>query len=686
LAKLLDDSNARQQQMPDNPEASRGRSTAITTPQQSDFATRTGSVLGTLAYMPPEQADGAIHKLDARSDVFGLGAILCQILTGQPPYRSSDANELFQLAQRGDVAVAFAALDSCGADPELVTLCKRCLALNQKDRPMDGREVAIEVARFRRAAEERARQAELELALAIVREREQRNRRRLWFGLAASLLVGMITSLGFALWAEYTRRQAVEANTLAQRQLNQIEKDAQLIAGIFSDVDLDELEEEGKPLKLVFADRFEKVAHELDTEAVGDPLILAKLQTTLGNSLLSFGRPKLASILLEKALTVRMQGLGTNHPDTLLTMNSLATAYKDDHQYEKAIPLFEETLKRTQTKLGRNHPDVLTLMNNLAQVYQEVGKLDRAIPLHEETLRLRQENLGRENRHTLFSMSNLALAYHVSGRLHYALPLSEECLRLRSQMLGRQHPKTLTSINNLAGLYKDLKRFDEAVKLYTEALELREKMLGSHHPLTLTTKHNLASAYYFFGKPEKALPHFEEVYRLRKASLKAEHPDNVNSLLCLIWVYLECQRADDATPLIKEYVTLLRQQYGAESSQFAAETTVLARMLLQAGKSAEAEAYLRECLAIRQKLQPDAWSTFYTQSLLGEALLGQKQYVEAESLLLSGYAGMKERTLSIPPQSKHRLTEALDRLITLYTAIDKPDQAKKWQAEKEKLP
>ena len=98
----------------------------------------------------------------------------------------------------------------------------------------------------------------------------------------------------------------------------------------------------------------------------------------------------------------------------------------------------------------------------------------------------------------------------------------------------------------------------------------------------------------------------------------------------------------------------------------------------------EAEPLLRECLATREKMYLDLWTTFNTQSLLGGALLGQKKYAEAEPLLLKGYEGMKQREKSIPASSRIRLSQALDRLIELFTATNKPDEVKKWQAERAK--
>ena len=104
-------------------------------------------------------------------------------------------------------------------------------------------------------------------------------------------------------------------------------------------------------------------------------------------------------------------------------------------------------------------------------------------------------------------------------------------------------------------------------------------------------------------------------------------------------------------------------------------------MLLLEKKPAEAELKLRECLTIRQKIQPDDWTTFDTKSMLGEALLDQKKFADAEPLLVSGYEGMKQREDAIPPQDKPRLTKALERLVRLYDAWGKKDEAMRWRKE-----
>ena len=113
---------------------------------------------------------------------------------------------------------------------------------------------------------------------------------------------------------------------------------------------------------------------------------------------------------------------------------------------------------------------------------------------------------------------------------------------------------------------------------------------------------------------------------------------------------------------------------------------VIGQLLTDEGDYGGAVPLLRECLALREKTQPDIWQTFNTHSLLGGALLGQKKYADAEPLLLKGYKGLRQREKTIPPQGLVRLPEALDRLVEQYTATDKPDDVKKWRAERARYP
>lgn len=227
LAKLLTSKDRPEETLEDE-------RTEIRTLRDADSATQAGSVLGTPAFMSPEQAGGEIGKVDERSDVFGLGAMLCAILTGKPPYVAANSDDVRLMAIRGETADAIARLEKSGTDIELIAICKHCLTVDREARPKDANEIAIAVTEHLVAAEERARRAELDQ----VRSQEQRRRRRMQFTLAGSFiglfLVAGVSVLLATLWkrAESDRHSAELARGEAELARGEAEsaRDAEQLA------------------------------------------------------------------------------------------------------------------------------------------------------------------------------------------------------------------------------------------------------------------------------------------------------------------------------------------------------------------------------------------------------------------------------------------------------------------------
>jgi WD40 repeat protein len=188
--------------------------------------TLAGSVMGTPAFMSPEQAAGEIDKLDERADVFGLGAVLCVILTGQPPFVADSGEAVRLMAVRGELSGAFTRLDGCGVDAELVGLCKRCLSADRDRRPRHAGEVAGAVSGYLAGVEERAQRAELDRARTEVRHAEERKRRKVQLVLAGAVVMLLLVS-GFgagltSLWQTAERaRSAAESARDGEEQAKQ---------------------------------------------------------------------------------------------------------------------------------------------------------------------------------------------------------------------------------------------------------------------------------------------------------------------------------------------------------------------------------------------------------------------------------------------------------------------------------
>jgi serine/threonine-protein kinase len=175
------------------------------------LSSQAGDVLGTPAYMAPEQARGEVDLLDERCDVFGLGAMLCVLLTGQPPYRSGSRGEVQARAARGDVDEALARLEASAADAELVQLARRCLAPKRDDRPRHAGEVAQALGAYLAGVQERLREAERQRAAAEARAEGERRARRLLLGLAAALLL-LVVGAGSGAWVLQQHRAAALAH------------------------------------------------------------------------------------------------------------------------------------------------------------------------------------------------------------------------------------------------------------------------------------------------------------------------------------------------------------------------------------------------------------------------------------------------------------------------------------------
>jgi serine/threonine protein kinase len=212
LAKVLG-------QSADDPQATTAQ-TVVRTLRSGSTAPEDGrtGVVGTPAYMAPEQARGAVEAVDERADVFGLGAILCVILTGQPPYGGSAADVVMIQAALAELDNAFARLNNCEADADLIVLCKACLAARREDRPSDAAAVAARIAAYQATVQQRLRQVELERAAAEARAAEQRQRRRIVLAASGVITLVLLAGLSASLWQMRRAMQAEdEASTNAQQ-------------------------------------------------------------------------------------------------------------------------------------------------------------------------------------------------------------------------------------------------------------------------------------------------------------------------------------------------------------------------------------------------------------------------------------------------------------------------------------
>jgi eukaryotic-like serine/threonine-protein kinase len=388
-----------------------------------------------------------------------------------------------------------------------------------------------------------------------------------------------------------------------------------------------------------------------------------------------------AIALLERVKDAKIATLGPDHLSTLASLNNLAGAYSRARKFPEAIALYERVKGAMIATNGPDHPDTLTTLNNLAMAYQAVGRLPEAIAEFERVKGAMIATLGPDHDATLKMLANLAGAYQAVGNLPEAITLFERVKGARIANFGPDHPDTLLTVNNLALAYWSTKQLDKSVPLFEDVFKRSEAKLGRQHLETQRTVANLGVNYKDAGRLNEAISLLEEAHQTAKSFPPLRWVDGQ-----LIDAYMKAGENAKLADLLQEQLAEVRKSLPKDSPQLAGMLAQIGLILQQQKKWTEAEPLLRECLAIREKTQPDTWSTFNTKSLLGGALLGQKKYDEAEPLLRKGYEGMKEREKTIPPQAGTRLPEAIDRLIDFSTATNEPDEVKKWQAERAKYP
>jgi tetratricopeptide (TPR) repeat protein len=528
------------------------------------------TVLGTPLYMSPEQAQLNNLDIDTRSDIYSLGVLLYELLTGTTPlekkrFKQAAWDEVRRIIREEEPPRPSTRLSSTEVLPSLAT-CRQ-IEPAKLTRLIRGEldcivMKALEKDRNRRY--ETANGFAMDVQRYLVGEPVLAAPTSQWYRLRKlvrrhrgpvlattlvfwALLFGVVgTTLGL-FRAEQQRQIAeeneqkalasAEAERKAKERAEAREAETQSVLEFVEKRIIAAARPEGQAGGLGWDVTLRKVLEAalpfVNQGFPEQPLVEARLRFTLGTSFGNLGEARIALEQFEKVRALYTQHLGPEDPKTLSAMHCLAMVYDGLGRRADALKLREETLTLMKAKLGPDHPHTLAAMNNLALSYASFGEQDRALKLHVETLALRKAKLGPDHHDTLGSMNNLALAYSAAGRHAEALKLGQETVTLAKAKLGPNQRTTLVSMDSLACIYNAAGQRDEAVKLYELTVTLMKDNLGSKHPVTLESMYDLACVYAALGRDGEAAKLHEEVFAKRQASSDPDHPDTIASLFKL---------------------------------------------------------------------------------------------------------------------------------------------------------
>ncbi len=664
---------------------------------QKSMFTQHGQIVGTLEYMAPEQTEMFGVDIDTRADVYALGALLYEMLSGAtlfdlPKLLETGYDELLRTIREvdpvrpstrictlGDSATAIALNRHANVEGlrkrlrgDLDWIVTRALEKDRTRRYETPNSLAADIARYLNNES-----VEAHPPSAFYRLHKFVRRRKKTVVAAATillLLIGGSTGTGVGWWKTSKANKALDValeektealrNEEAQRTLADINEkraraaEAEAIQeakrATNAEAEATKRAEEREQVATFQAEQLQGI----DPELMGIRLRRSLLEPVpeeqrraLEQSLVGINFTTIALETLRENLFGRtVQAIDSQFAEQPLVQAQLLQTIADTlfalGLLEEATDPQERALSIRRMALGDEHPDTLVSINNMGILLRGQGKLPEAEPYHREALETSRRTLGEEAPLTLGCMNNMGLLFQSQGKLSEAEPYYRKALEARRRTLGDEHPETLASISNLGVLLLDQGKLSEAESYYREALEASRRTQGDEHLDTLGCIQGMGILLRNQGKLSEAEPYYREALKTARRTLGDEHPLTLRSINNLGLLLQYQGKLSEAEPYCREALEARRRILGDEHPYSLVSINNLGLLLYKQGRLSEAEPYYREAIkAARRTLGDKHRYTVGFNSNLG--------------LLLQDQLDRSRRAVANEPSQELALAQAL---------------------------